>query len=121
MRGRYHEINDNGVTRYFEIHTCPYSPESVERLRAIDCLEQSALGQYMRLIQKDIPEDTLHLYKLQTYVVSGTVADYLEFRLNSRNFEQTGFLSIDELLAYCKERWGITASDFKPEYETSIP
>jgi hypothetical protein len=121
LRGRYAQINENDKHRFFEIHTCEYSPEAVQRLKEIDCLEESILGQYMRLVNSEIPDDTCHLYKLHTYIGNPNLEDFEEFVFSSTEFEQKGFLTIEDLLACCNTRWGLTKSDFKPIYETNIP
>lgn len=121
LRGCYHEMDDNGRLRFFEIHHCPYSPESVQRLKAIDCLEESRLWRFMRLIKGDIPDDTLHLYKLTTYIGKPGIDDAWEFASNCSQLENFGFIDIDSLLQYCSERWGVKKEDFKPVYETNIP
>ncbi len=71
MRGHYSEFDDHGQIRFIEIHVYPYSETELDRLEQMDCLEDSQLGTFLRLIQKKIPSDTRYLYKLQTYLYLG--------------------------------------------------
>ena len=36
-------------------------------------------------------------------------------------FQQFGFSHIEDLVGFCREKWGITAEDFGPVQETNIP
>lgn len=121
MKGQYCEITENENTRFFEIYYCEYSIEQVERLKQINCLDKSRLGKFMSLIDGEIPESAEYLFMLQTYLGKKGIDDLLEFRQNTSDFQQIGFISIEHVLKYCKEKWGIDTKDFKSISDTSIP
>ncbi len=121
MKGQYYEIIENGNARFFEIFYCEYSTEQVDRLKEIDSLDKSRLGQFMSLIDGEIPEFTEYLFMLQTYRGKIGINDALEFRQNTSDFQRIGFVSLDHLLKFCKENWGIEATDFKSISDTNIP
>jgi hypothetical protein len=67
MWGRYCEFEDNGKIRFIEIYMIEYDKNAVKRLEDIDCLEDSEIRAYLKLMDKPISLDTKYLYKLQTY------------------------------------------------------
>ena len=121
MNGQYHEINDNGRIRFFEIHFCEFSKEKVERLEKMGSLDESVLGSYIVLIKEPIPDSTSFLYKLQTYNGVAGIDDLWEFNKNISKYEQYGFADIESLLVFCKEKWGVKKEDFKSIQDTNIP
>ncbi|MEO1418604.1 MAG: hypothetical protein AAFW00_25220 [Bacteroidota bacterium] len=121
MRGRYLELLENDKWRFFELHVIKYDPYQVSRLREMDCLEVSILGMYIDLIQESIGSETRYLYQLVTYLGKKDYQDAWEFNDHITDYQKFGFQDIQSVLTFCEENWGIVASDFKPQSETSIP
>ena len=68
MKGAYYELNEGDRVRFFEIFYIQYSPDEVERLTKIDCLEDSNLGKYLKNIDpRLISDSTFFLYNIHTY------------------------------------------------------
>lgn len=121
IRGTYCEFQIKEVTRFLEIHFCEYSPDTIKRLEEIDALSESMIGGYLNLINEQIPSNTKYLYKLISYVGDPTIKDAWEFGEKVEEYEERGFIELDDLLIFCKSKWGRTEQNFVPQSETSIP
>ncbi len=121
MRGHYCEISLNGQIRFFEIHVCEYDKALLEHLIKIDCLDNSHLGECIKLINKPIPDSTLFLYKLQTYIGLVGIDDLWEFNNQISDYKKFGFYDIEDLLEFCNQIWNINKEDFKSIEDTNIP
>lgn len=121
MRGHYCEINLEGKVRFFEIYTYEYDKTLLERLIKTGCLDNSSLGDYIKLIGKPIPDSTLFLYELQTYIGLVGIDDLWEFNEKISDYEKFGFYDIEDLLEFCSQTWNVKKEDFKPIEKTNIP
>ncbi len=121
MRGRFYELDDNENSLFFEIHVCPYDEKQLERLKSLHVLPSSRIGEFLKLIKEPIPSGTYFLYKLQTYRGEKGIKDSWEFNSKISDYKEFGFFSIENLLKFCRDTWGIAKEDFKPIEETNIP
>lgn len=121
MRGAFSEFDDPKGRRFIEIHVYNYDPAKLKRFQDMQCLEDSRLYTFLRLIKGEVHPNTRFLYKLTTYLGSTGIDDLWEFNERTSDLEEFGFCDIDSLLNFCKEKWNIIEADFKPIYETSIP
>lgn len=121
IKGAYCEFRDEVNTRFLEIHVIDYQPEKIDRLKTMGKLEESQVFSFLKHLDKEIPFDTKYLFKLITYHTDDQCADAWDFNESIVNYEEVAFVSLDELLKYVTEKWGILPSDFKPKTETNIP
>ncbi|MEO1624483.1 MAG: hypothetical protein AAFV25_04945 [Bacteroidota bacterium] len=121
MKGRFAERPEGGKWRFWELHILPYDPRQRERLVAMDCLEESILGEYLRLLNTPISPGTRYLYKLKTYLGETGQEDRWTFNEQITAYESFGFQRLEELLQFCRDTWGIDESNFKQQSDTHIP
>ncbi len=120
LRGQFCEIPEHDKARFFEINSIKYDPKEIERLRNNGILDQSILGQFIKLINDDNLESIYFIYKLQTYIADPSLKDAWEFNKSIIDYKEFGFTSFNDLLNLCKERWGIDKKNFVPIHETNI-
>ena len=122
MKGTCCELNEETKTRFFEIHWIEYSPDDVERLKQIDCFEESILGEYLRHINPQaIDESTFFLYKLETYYADPLIADSWEFNATITEYERHYFALFDTMVQFCTSKWSISPVNFVSRQDTRIP
>jgi hypothetical protein len=121
MRGCFCEFKEKGKTRFIEISSIKYDEEAVLRLEKMNCLSESVLGEYIDLTGKLTNESPLFLYKLQTYLGDAALKDMWDFNDAISDYAQYGFSDFEDLMRFCRNRWGVTMSDFIPIAETNIP
>ena len=122
IKGKYCQIIDQGKTRFFEIDFVPYDSLKIEKLKKAGVFEDSTLGQYVALLKDPILKGKGFIYKLQTYFADESLNhDIWLFNESILDYQQFCWLSIDELLYSCKEKWGIKKNQFVPITETSLP
>jgi len=122
MRGTFCEINKESKSRFVEVYHIKYNKQDLERLKIINCLDESLLGQYINLVGKDkIGENTYFIYKIKTYLANPAMKDSWDFNNSIEEYEQFGFVDFDKLVDFCNKKWGIQINDFKPQSETNIP
>ncbi len=121
LRGTYSEFKDGEQVRFLEIYASEYNIDKIERIRQIGNLKDSVIYSYLKHLKTEVPVGTRYLYKLITYYGSPGLNDDWIFNESITEYEEFSFVSLNELLSFVKEQWGITEVDFKPKNETSIP
>lgn len=121
LRGTYCQLTDGDHIRFLEIYACEYHIDKIERLRQLGNLEDSVIFSYLKHLKTEVPGGTRYLFKLMTYYGLSGIKDLWNFNESITQYEEFSFVSLNELLSFVEERWKITAQDFKPKNETSIP
>ena len=121
MRGSFCEFEEKNKTRFIEINNIKYDSEEFLRLKKINCLKESILGEYIDLIGEENINESFFLYKIQTYLGDNSIKDVWDFNEAISDYAQYGFSNFKDLMSFCEDKWGIAISDFVPIEETSIP
>ena len=122
MRGGFYERDENGKTRFFEIHSVKYDPDEIKYLNKIGSLKESIVGGYLHNIhQQLINETTFFLYKLLTYYADPTISDQWGFNKSISDYEQHFFTNFERAREFCIENWRIDPIAFLEREKTSIP
>lgn len=121
LRGTYCQVTEGDLLRFLEIYAYEYNVDKIERLRQIGNLENSVIYSYLKHLKTEFPVGTCYLFKLMTYYGLSGIKDLWNFNESITQYEEFSFTSLNELLSFVEERWKITALDFKPKNETSIP
>jgi len=121
FRGRYCQLSATDVKRFIELHAYEYDIEDINRLKKLGVLNQSEIYKLSNLYQGSIPKSTEYLFKLETYLNDLITDDQWLFNEAIIDYEVYVFISIEELIFYCKKRWNIDEKKFCPIDETDIP
>jgi len=122
MNGTCYELSEGAKTRFFEIFHVAYNPNNVERLKKIDCLNESVLGEFLRHINTQlIDESTFFLYKLETYYGNPSFSDAWDFNEAIAEYETHYFAAFDAMEQFCKVRWEVDPMKFTTRQNTHIP
>ncbi len=121
LRGSYCQFTDGNQIRFLEIYACEYNLNKIDRLRQLGNLEDSVIYSYLKHLKTEIPAGTRYLFKLITYFGLPDKKELWDFNESITEYKEFSFTSLNNLLFFVKEKWGITEVDFKPKNETYIP
>lgn len=121
MRGNCYEFDENNKRRFIEIYYISFDTNLLERFSKEELLEDFSLRMYIELVGfENINKNTHFIYELITYIGDPDTKNESDFLKSIKKYKTIGFTSINNLLEFCQEKWGIKAEDFVPLSETNI-
>ena len=122
MRGCFGEIEENNKrSQFVELQYFYFDLKKYNYLKQIDCLENSIMWKFIKLLSGNLPEEDQYLYKIITYKADNDIEDIFLFNESISDYKEFAFRSIEEALEFCFKKFGITMINFKPQEETHIP
>lgn len=121
LKGNYAELPLSGKSRFFEIYSYNYNPRNIERFKKAGVYEESDLYALVNLVKVEIPINTRKIYVLKTYISDQGISDLWDFNDRATDYEEFGFIDLNNLVDFCNKRWGVTKSDFNKRHLTNIP
>jgi len=122
MRGCFAEIEGNNRrSQFVELKYIYFDLKKYNYLKQIDCLENSIMWKFIKLLTGNLPQKDQYLYKIVTYKANNTIEDIFLFNESISDYKEFVFRSIEEVLEFCSKEFGITMIDFKLQEETHIP
>lgn len=115
------EIEQEGKNQFIELYSMYFDIEEYKYLKEIECLEDSVMWNFIKLLDNNIPKANQYIYKIITYKADENKEDIWNFNESISDYKEYGFTDIMELLHFCKDKFGITSKDFVDKDKTHIP
>ena len=99
MRGCFGEIEENNKrSQFVELQYFYFVVKKYNYLKQIDCLEDSIMWKFIKLLSDNLPEEDQYLYKIITYKADNDIEDIFLFNESISDYKEFVFRSIEEAL-----------------------
>ena len=101
------EIEENNKrSQFVELQYFYFVVKKYNYLKQIDCLEDSIMWKFIKLLSGNLPEEDQYLYKIITYKADNDIEDIFLFNESISDYKEFAFRSIEEALEFCFKKFG---------------
>ncbi|MGK9230699.1 hypothetical protein KXS07_05030 [Inquilinus limosus] len=125
LKGPFCEIPlaDGTHYRWIEIYYRDCSMQKIEELRSRGewFLENSGIPEWLSKAHREPSLDLFWIYRLDTYIVSGTHQNLENFVDASEEYESMFFGDFNDLIKYCEMKYKVAIENFQKKENTNYP
>ena len=106
MRGCFAEIEENNRrSQFVELQYFYFDLKKYNYLKQIDCLENSIMWKFIKLLSDNLPKEDQYVYKIITYKADNDIEDIFLFNESISDYKEFAFRSIEEALEFCFKKY----------------